>query len=82
MKGIDEIDTNLFINTEFDLSDTDIFDGKEEPFSLHGMQYINGCYRRVTEEFAKSVNEGVFAHHARCSGGRIRFATDSNFIYI
>lgn len=82
MKKIDEIDTNLFIETKFDLSNTEIFDGKEEPFSVHGMQYINGSFRRVTEEFAKSVNDGVLAHHARCAGGRIRFATDSNFIYI
>lgn len=80
MKEIDKIDRNLSVETDIDTSDADIFDAKE--LSLHGVKYIGGRYRRMEEEVAKCVNQGVWDLHAMCAGGRVRFKTDSSFVFI
>lgn len=80
MKEIDKIDRNLFVETDIDTSDADIFNAKE--LSLHGVKYIDGRYRRMEEKIAESVSQSVKDLHTMCAGGRVRFKTDSSFVFI
>lgn len=54
----------------------------QPPFSLHGVFYEDGQYRRMPADIAKSVSEGVFYLHTNTAGGRVRFATNSPSICI
>ena len=54
----------------------------EEPFSVYGVFYENGKYRRIPEKDAKAVGKGVQELHTHSAGGRIKFVTDSPFIAI
>lgn len=80
MKKIEEIDKNFLINTE--KTEMNLYDAKEEPFKIYGLFHDGTRFRRMPEETAKSVNDGVFAMHTCTAGGRVRFRTDSNFIFI
>ena len=42
----------------------------------------NGLYRRMPEDVAKSVSQGVFDNSCCSAGGRIRFVTDSPYVII
>ena len=55
------------------------YDLDDKKFDIYG---INNNFHRLSEELAESVSEGVAAN-ARCpAGGRIRFTTNSQNIYI
>ena len=83
MKGltISEIDKNFEVKSE-NYKDTRYFDALDEPFSLYGVFYENGAYRRLPESVAKEVSVGVHALHTHTAGGRIRFVTDSPYISV
>ena len=83
MKGltISEIDKNFEVKCE-DHKDTRYFDVLDEPFSLYGVFYENGAYRRLPEAVAKDVSVGVHALHTHTAGGRIRFVTDSPYVSV
>ena len=83
MKGltISEIDKNFEVKSE-NYKDTRYFDALDEPFSLYGVFYENGAYRRLPESVAKEVSVGVHALHTHTAGGRIRFRTNSSRIAI
>ena len=83
MKGltISEIDKNFEVKSE-NYKDTRYFDTLDEPFSLYGVFYENGAYRRLPESVAKEVSVGVHALHTHTAGGRIRFVTDSPYISV
>ena len=55
---------------------------QEEPFSLYGVFFENGKYRRLPEQVAKCVGQGVYRLHTHTAGGRIKFITDSKFVAI
>lgn len=82
MKNISEIDKNFSIKTSIEKEDIRFYDVKEKPFKVHGVFYENGKFRRLPEEVAKNVNEGVYALHANTAGGRVRFRTDSPYVAI
>lgn len=81
-KKIADIDKN------FELKNTTTggmhaFDVLTEPFEIYGLlkpKNKNDKYRRMPEEIAESVSEGVHFLHSNTAGGRIRFATDSSRI--
>ena len=52
------------------------FDAKTEPFKIFGVTYENGLYRRMPEEVARSVSQGVYDLHTNTAGGRVRFKTN------
>lgn len=54
----------------------------ENPFSLHGVFWEDGKFRRMPETIAKTVSDGVYALHTNTAGGRVRFKTDSKRIAI
>ncbi len=82
---IDELDKNFAVNLNLSKKDVKVYDVCDAPFSLHGLiapKDKNDRFRRMPEEVAKSVSEGVYALHANTAGGRVRFKTDSDYIAI
>ncbi len=58
------------------------FDAKTEPLKIYGVSYENELYRRMPEEVARSVSQGVYDLHTNTAGGRVRFKTNSKKISI
>ena len=82
MSRLKEIDENFKIETNIDKSDIKLYSVLEKPFSVHGVKYENGKFRRMPENIAKGISEGVSYLHTNTSGGRVRFRTDSSYIAI
>ena len=82
MKNIDEIDSNFAIRTSIQKSDIKFYNIDDPPFEIYGIFKENGKYRRLPEQIAKNVSEGVLALHTNTSGGRVKFSTDSSYVAI
>lgn len=82
MFDIASIDKNFFTSNAIDERDFAFHDAKDDIFSLHGVFYENGCYRRLPESVGVNVNDGVKTLHTHTAGGRLRFITDSPYIVI
>ena len=82
MSRIKEIDRNFAVPGTVDLPDGRFWNAQEPPFAIRGLFYENGRFRRIPEDVAKSVNEGVLILHANTAGGRVRFRTDSPYVAI
>lgn len=82
MSNISQIDRNFAIQTTLGIDNIRFFDVREAPFSIHGVFFENGVYRRLPEAVAKTVSEGVYALHVHTAGGRVKFVTDSSFVAI
>lgn len=82
MKTLAEIDRNLAVSTSFGRDDVVLFDPRTPPFSLYGVFYEDGAYRRLPDAVAASVSEGVHALAPCTAGGRVCFSTDSDFVAI
>lgn len=82
MKNIAEIDKNLAVETSIEREGLCFFDVDKEPFKIYGVFKENGLYRRMPEEVAKSVSEGVYSLHTHAAGGRVRFITDSPYVAV
>ncbi|MBE7042863.1 MAG: hypothetical protein E7399_05145 [Ruminococcaceae bacterium] len=78
---IGKIDENLRVSREFHKPDAVYRDCREEPFSVHGLQWEDGFYR-VPHEVAKETSEGVEILAKHTAGGRIRFRTDSSYVVL
>lgn len=79
---ITKIDKNFKIETKIGKDDIVFFSANEEPFTLYGVFFENGMYRRLPEAVAKTVSEGVRSLHVCTAGGRLIFKTDSPYIAI
>ena len=82
MSDISKIDKNFAVETEIEREGLTFYDIDEAPFKIYGVFRENGIYRRLPEEVAKSVSEGVHSLHWHTAGGRVRFVTDSKFVSI
>ena len=82
MSDISKIDRNFAVETSLNIDHIRFYDIQDEPFSLYGVFYENGMYRRLPEAVAKSVSDGVYFLHVHTAGGRIKFVTDSSFVAI
>ena len=82
MKDFSEIDKNFKIEKTIGKSDMKFYNALCYPFEINGVFYENGKFRRMPENVARSVSEGVYALHANTAGGRIRFRTNSTSIAI
>jgi len=76
------IDKNFKIDTKINKNDIKFYDIKNAPFSIHGVFYENGKFRRIPESIAKKVSSGVCVLHTNTAGGRVRFKTDSSYVAI
>lgn len=76
-------DKNFIVETNIKREGLKYIDIEEcDEMLLHGVQLIDGKYRRLPEDIAKSVNECVDEMHDRTAGGRVRFITNSPYIAI
>ena len=82
MSDISKIDRNFAVETSLNIDHIKFYDILEAPFSLYGVFYENGLYRRLPEKIACSVSEGVRALHENTAGGRVKFVTDSSYVAI
>lgn len=82
MLDITQIDKNFVVQTELGKEDIRFYGANEAPFSLHGVSYEDGCYRRLPFAVARSVSEKVGVLSTHCAGGRVRFRTNSPYIAI
>lgn len=82
MFTLEQIDPNFKVETTIDKDDITFYDVRLAPFKVYGLLYENGKFRRFPESVAASVSEGVLALHAKTTGGRVRFKTDSPYVAI
>ena len=82
---IQEIDKNFDFATTLTRKDISIYNVLEEPFKIYGLflpENDNDSFHRLPYEVAENVNDGVKELNLNTSGGRVRFATDSDYIAI
>lgn len=82
MNQVEKADKNLQVAKSIGRDDVVFYNVRSEPFSVYGLIYEGGMFRRMPEAVAKSVSEGVYALHANTAGGRVRFRTDSEYVAI
>ena len=82
MKTIADVDKNFSVESNLNIPGIKFYDSLQKPFSLHGVFYEDGKFRRLPEQVAKDTNDGVHWLHDNTAGGRIRFRTDSPYIAI
>ncbi len=81
-RTICDVDPNFRGGFTAEKKDIVFHDVRRAPFSVHGIFYEDGKYRRLPENVARSVSAGVHFLHANTAGGRVRFQTDSPYIAI
>ena len=79
---ISKLDKNFKVETKIKKDDVAFYSVLEAPFSVHGVAYLDGKFRRMDEDVARSVSPGVYGLHANTAGGRVRFKTDSPYVAI
>ncbi|MBQ3903612.1 MAG: hypothetical protein II744_01430 [Eubacterium sp.] len=79
---MEEIDKNFKTVTKIEKEGIKFYNIQDEPFKIYGVKYENGLFRRIPEDVAKSVSEGVYALHTKPVGGRVRFKTDSKYVAV
>ena len=82
MSNLSSIDKNFKIETNIQKEGLRFYDSRLAPFALHGVYHKDGKFRRMPEDVAKATSQGVFELHTFCSGGRVRFRTDSPYVAI
>lgn len=82
MSDVALIDSNFKVETKINQADIKFYDVNQKPFKIYGIYYDDGKFRRIPEEVAKTVNDGVYRLHANTAGGRVRFKTDSPYVAI
>lgn len=82
MRDIANVDKNFKVETTINKPDIRFYDVKNAPFSVHGVSFENGQFRRMPEEVAKAVSDNVYILHAHTAGGRVRFCTDSPYVAV
>lgn len=79
---MNNIDPNLVVDTTINESDIKFHDVRKAPFEIYGVFYENGSFRRMPEDVAKRVSDGVYTLHTHTTGGRVRFKTDSEYVAV
>ena len=82
MSNIEKVDKNFAVKTEIDKDGIKFYNCLEKPFEINGVYYDNGRFRRLPEDVAKTVSEGVHVLHSHTAGGRVRFKTNSPYVAI
>ncbi len=82
MSDIAKVDKNVCVDTTINKSDIRFLDVKEAPFTVHGVTFENGLFRRMPESVAKTVSNSVEILNKNTTGGKVRFQTDSPYVAI
>lgn len=80
---IAKIDKNLAV-AGIDAPDCVFHDVRKAPFEIYGLYkpQEGNTFRRIPQEVAEATSEGVARLHTNTAGGRVRFATDSEYVAI
>ncbi len=82
MKSIYEVDPNFAVERDINKPDVVFYNCLNEPFQVCGLLYEGEKFRRMPENVARSVNDGVLWLHTNTAGGRVRFRTNSPYVAI
>lgn len=85
MKRIEEIDTNFAVNSNVNTDNAVFYDCTKPPFSLYGAIAPDGdcdCFVRFDTEAAEKTSEGVSILNQKTAGARVRFKTNSPYIFV
>lgn len=82
MSSIEKIDQNFAVQTNLHIDGIRFYDIQDAPFTICGLIYENGLYRRMPEHIAKTVSPRVYDLHVHTAGGRVKFVTNSSFVAI
>lgn len=82
MNDFGSIDKNFVVESKIEKEGIKFYNCRDEQFDIYGVYYEDGKFRRMPENIAKTVSEGVARLHSNTSGGRIRFKTDSPYVAI
>ena len=81
---ITKVDRNFKIEHHIDEADVVLYDVRRRPFDIYGLYNPRRerVFKRLPDQIAKNVNEGVAGLYLQTAGGRVRFATDSPYVAI
>ena len=79
---INREDENLQVKEKLDVPDCSFHDVKESPFKIYGLCKASEGFRRVPAETAEQAGVKIELHALHTAGGRVRFATNSEYIAI
>lgn len=82
MKPITAVDPNFLIPKTNLPQDLRFFSVADHPSLVFGLLRQENCFRRLPEEIALAVSDGVYQLHWHTAGGRIRFCTNSRRLAI
>lgn len=82
MKNIVGVDKNFKVESNVAKDDIQLYNVLQPPFKLYGVFYENGMFRRLPENVAESISEGIAFLHTNTAGGRVRFKTSSSYIAV
>ena len=71
-----------FIKVDTEREGMRLYDAKSAPLRLYGVFHDGKCYRRLPENVAEATNPGVVGLSKNTAGGRVRFTTDSPYVFI
>lgn len=78
------VDRNMVVSDRIGEDDVVFYDVRKPPFDLYGL--YDPCnqpqFKRLPDEVALRVNEGVARLYLNTAGGRVRFVTDSQYVAI
>lgn len=75
-------DKNFQIASKVQIKGLKYYDVLDGNFTINGVYYEDGAFRRISDSLAASVNETVQELAPCTAGGRVRFVTDSPYIAI
>lgn len=82
MKDIAELDKNFKVESNIQIEGLKYYSALDGNFTINGVSFEDGAFRRMPEAVAKTVSEGVWGLSTNTAGGRVRFVTDSKYIAI
>lgn len=82
MADISSIDKNLKVTTVLGRDDAVLYNVLEDPMTLYGVFHDGERFRRLPEDLAAQVNDGVHYLARHTAGGRVCFTTDSDYVAI
>lgn len=79
-----EVDRNMVVETSLGEPDICFYDVRQAPFELYGLYHPQSepVFKRLPDEVAAATSDGVRRLALQTAGGRVRFATDSDYIAI
>ena len=77
-------DQNLVIETSIGEDDVQFYDVRREPFEVYGLYRYRTepDFKRMPDDVAAQVSDGVAKLAHNTAGGRVRFCTDSQYVAI